>query len=132
MKKVKLLLISTILLLTACTDKEKGKLDNRVKDYWTAKINQDFKTAYQFLSPGWKQNESQESFTMRMKASRVKWLTVKLEKKECVQIDLCKVYVNIGYEYKFGGAISNTISIESIVKENWILKENVWYNVPEK
>ncbi|HPI95728.1 MAG TPA: hypothetical protein PK055_08050 [Gammaproteobacteria bacterium] len=132
MRNIKLLLISTILLLSACTDKEKGKLDNRVKDYWTAKINKDFKTAYQFLSPGWRKNEAETAYIKRMGFSKVKWLEANNVKKICSKESVCKVLVDIKYEYTFKGVGGEKIEVESTQEENWIMKENVWYNVPTK
>lgn len=134
MNKFKLftLALSTILLLSACQDTKKGKLDNRVLDYWHAKINRDFKTAYQFLSPGWKSNESEEAYIRRMNQVRIKWLGVKINNKKCSQENLCSLIVGISYEYRFKGVGGKKMTVDSSVKENWIMKDNVWYHVPVK
>ena len=88
MNKLKLLIaILPITFLTASIDQEKNKLDNRVLDYWNYKIDKNFKDAYEFVSPGWKQNEDVISFEQRMNTSSVNWTDAKINKKECSQKD---------------------------------------------
>ena len=134
MNKIKstVLIMVAALLLTACQDKEEGKLDNRIIAYWNFKINKDFKNAYQFLSPGWKSNESELSYSVRMGMSRVKWLGVQVISKNCKQIDLCKVKVEIEYEYQFKGVGGQEMRVKTGLDENWIMKENTWYHVPSE
>ncbi len=126
------MVLLTIFLITACKDSEKSKLDNRAIDYWNYKINKDFKSAYQFLSPGWKTNESELAYEQRMGGSKANWLNVKLKSKQCSQTDLCSVTVLVEYEYKFRGAVSRKMKVESSVSENWIMKDNIWYHIPVK
>ena len=128
--KLTLLLITATLLLTACQDKEAGKLDNRVVTYWNYKINKDFNNAYKFLSPGWKKNESESQYNQRLMDSKVDWISVKLIDKKCKQNNLCQVNLAIEYEYSFRGSFGDKIKVPSTVAENWIMKDNVWYNVP--
>jgi len=132
MNKIKLtiLLITTAVLLTACQDKEAGKLDNRVLAFWNFKISKDFKSAYQFLSPGWKINEKESVYTLRMGMSKVKWIDAKIKDKECKQTDLCIVRMTIDYEYQFKGVTSEKMVVSTTLSENWIMKDNVWYNLP--
>lgn len=118
--------------MSACEKDESGKLDNRVVDFWNFKIDRNFAEAYDFLSPGWKSNENQESFIRRMSISAVKWTSVKLLSKKCRQKDLCVIKVEIGYEYQFRGAVSEKMQVETTLAENWIMKDNIWYNIPIK
>lgn len=128
--KLTLMLMTATLLLTACQDKEEGKLDNRVIAYWNFKINKDFTNAYKFLSPGWKKNESELQFTQRLMDSKIDWISVKLKDKKCQKNNLCQVNVIIEYEYSFRGSFGDKIKVPSTIQENWIMKDNVWYNVP--
>jgi hypothetical protein len=132
MNKIKLtiVLMTTILLLTACDDKESGKLENRVLDFWNLKIEKDFKTAYQFLSPGWKSTESELSYASRMSMSRANWLNVHIKSKKCSQTDLCEVNVEIEYEFRFRGVGGKDMIVKTDLTENWIMKNNIWYHVP--
>ncbi len=119
-------------MLTACEDQEKNKLDNRVIGYWNLKINRDFKQAYKFLSPGWRANENELAYAQRMTKSVAKWQAVKLIDKQCTQKNLCKITVNIEYEYRFPGMGGQKMTVDTDLHENWILKNNVWYIVPIK
>ena len=40
--------------------------------------------------------------------------------------------MEITYEYRFKGAGGELMKVESSLKENWIMKDNVWYFVPVK
>jgi hypothetical protein len=134
MNKIKTisLICVTLVWMTACVDKEKNKLDNRVIDFWNAKINKDFKKAYQFLSPGWKMNEDEKSYIQRMAASKIKWLNVDINDKKCREEDLCQISLTIEYEYQFRGAFSEKIKVPTNLEENWIMEDNTWYFVPEE
>lgn len=129
LKTISLIFI-TLIWMTACVDQEKNKLDNRILDFWNAKINKDFKAAYQFLSPGWKINESEKSYIQRMSVSKVRWINAKNKNKNCSSVDICKVIVSIEYEYQFRGAFSEKLTVPSDIEENWIMKDNIWYFVP--
>lgn len=130
--KLTIILIAASLLMTACEDQEKNKLDNRVIDFWNHKIERDFSAAHKFLSPGWKKNESEVSFIQRMNRSTVSWLNVKIKEKQCSEKYLCTVIVGVEYEYQFKGSMGEKIRVPSQVTEKWLMKDNIWYNVPIK
>jgi len=125
-------LLISMSILSSCMDTEKNKLDNRVIDYWTYKINKDYEAAYEFLSPGWKGNEDREAYALRMKNSTIDWKNVKIVDKICSETYLCEVSVEIEYEYMFKEAVGKKVLMPSTLKENWLMKDNIWYNVPIK
>lgn len=129
--KLLILMIANVIFLSACVDKEKGKLDNRVYDFWKFKIESRFDKAYEFLSPGWRSNEPVESYSLRVSKSKVKWLEAKVDKKDCKQKDYCIVTVLIKYSFRPKHA-KKAMIVESPVKENWLLKNNTWYLVPKQ
>ena len=133
MNKIRLITILTIIsIVSGCVDSAKSKLDNRVLDYWNYKISQNYEAAYEFLSPGWKNNEDQEAYAQRMKSSRVNWKTVKILNKKCSETYICNVTVVIEYEYMFKEAMGNKILMPSTLKENWLMQDNSWYHTPVK
>ena len=119
-----------MVLLSACVDKEKGKLENRVLDFWKYKIEKRFDKAYDFLSPGWRTTESVESYALRVGKSKIKWISAKVDKKSCKQKDYCIVTVLITYSFKPKHAKKEMV-VESPIKENWLLKNNTWYQLPK-
>lgn len=124
------IVLATMLIMTACMDSEKNKLDARAADYWKYKVNHEYKKAYEFLSPGWRKTDSIVAYEQKMITSKVKWLGAAVSKKECSQPDLCVVTMAITYEYQFKATDSNKVKVESTVKETWLLKGNVWYHLP--
>ncbi|MFK5855707.1 MAG: hypothetical protein QM503_06215 [Bacteroidota bacterium] len=134
MNKVNLTIVLTMLFfMSACVDKEKNKLDNRVIDFWHHKINKNFDKAYDFLSPGWKSNESKDSYQVRLKQSQIKWLSSKIKEKTCSETYLCTVTLDIEYEFIFKGTMTGSkIVVPSQVTEKWLMKDNIWYFVPSE
>lgn len=130
MFKLTIMIVMTAIILSSCMDTEKNKLTNRAETYWDFKVNKDFKSAYNFLSPGWKKSDSELAYIQRMSVSKVSWLSSKLSKKDCSQPDLCQVTMTIEYEYmsKLSGA--KKIKVESSINETWIMKDNIWYHLP--
>ena len=126
-----IMIVIATLLMTSCGDEEKGKLDNRIKDYWSAKINKDFKTTYQFLSPGWRKNESEEAYIRRVSKTAVNWLGIEVKEKKCKAVNLCDVIIQVEYEYQFKGAMSQKMNVASEIDETWLMKDNVWYHIPK-
>ena len=124
--------MATAFFLTACQDKEAGKLDNRALAFWDLKIKGDYKSAYELLSPGWRSNESLGSFQSRMAQSKVKWISANIKNKTCSQKNVCKIGMIIEYEYQFAAAFSKKMKISTKLEENWIMKDNVWYLVPNE
>jgi hypothetical protein len=129
--KIILLLVTTAFLMTACVDKEKNKLDNRVKDYWEAKIAKDFKKSYTFLTPGWRKTENEDVYSNRLSDINIKWMSMEFKSKTCTKPTVCSVGVLIKYSYKFPTGGGN-IETDTVIKENWLLIDNVWYNLPKK
>ena len=128
--KIVLLILAVSLMMTACEDQEKNKLDNRVIDYWKFKIDRNFKEAYKFLSPGWRATESEIAYAQRMSQSTISWKDVKMEGKNCTQKDLCVVTVSITYDYSFKAVGGKLMTVETDLDETWIMKNNIWYHVP--
>ncbi len=130
--KIALLIVAVSLVMTACEDQEKNKLDNRVRDSWKNKIEKNYKEAYKFLSPGWRTTENENAFIQRMNMAKIKWLNAKIKNKICTQKDVCEVELLIDYEYQFKGSFADKLAVTTAVKENWIMKDNKWYHVPAK
>ncbi|VAW34918.1 hypothetical protein MNBD_GAMMA01-2179 [hydrothermal vent metagenome] len=127
-----ILILTATLSMTACVDSEKDKLDNRIIEFWNYKINNDFNKAYEFLSPGWRSSEDKESYVRRMSRSVVDWLGIKIKDKKCSEKYLCVVVLEIEYEYHFKGTMAGKIRIPSDIRETWLMKDNIWYYVPNK
>lgn len=133
MNKLKItLLLIPILILSACVDNEKNKLENRVKDYWNFKISKNYKEAYNFLTPGYKKTESIEEYQLRLSSNKVNWLEYSLANKKCEQTDICTVNIDVVYEYYMPTAQHTKITVPSSISETWLMKDNVWYYFPKK
>jgi hypothetical protein len=133
MNKIKLvLIILSFLTLSACVDTEKNKLDNRVKDFWKFKIDKKFNESYEFLSPGWKKTENVNAYVERLNRSKVNWIKADLIEKKCSETTICDVVIKLSYEYQFKGVASEMVNVDTKITEKWIMKSNIWYNLPKE
>ncbi|WP_395374391.1 hypothetical protein [Marinicella sp. W31] len=129
--RVSLLLLSSLLVLAACSSQEQT-LEEKAVARWEHLIKGEFNLAYEYLTPGYRQTENVESYGLRMGASQVEWQEVTYEKKECEDENLCVVHVNIQYLYVMPVAGGKEMVQTTTIRENWIKKDDGWYYLPKK
>jgi len=92
----------------------------RAQARWDAVIRSDFKTAYEYLSPGSRQVHSYDSFAGRMNPGF--WKEAKVKRAECSQPDVCEVVADITYVFQ-GSRIA------TLLRENWTRSDGKWWYV---
>lgn len=98
----------------------KAAVQDRAQKRWDAMVAGDFKTAYQFLSPGLREANSYESWSGSLNAGF--WKEAKVRRAECESQDLCTVVSDVTYEHQ--GRRINTP-----VRESWIRVDGQWWFV---
>jgi len=95
-------------------------LKERAQARWDAMVNSDFKTAYQYLSPGSRAVLTAEAYAGSLKAGF--WKAAAVEKVICAAPDVCDAIMSI--EYEFRGS-----RIKTPLKETWIKEGSSWWFV---
>jgi len=125
------LVIMAILLLAACKDTPED-LNKKAAARWQAIIDSDYEKAFEYFSPAYRKTEEYLSFALRMQKAklRVNWTDIKYMSKSCETENTCSVSLELSFTYHFEQRSQGSIETDSIIKENWILKDGKWYMVP--
>lgn len=119
------------ILLFGCSDTPKT-LEEKVVARWNFLISGDYTEAYEYLTPGYRQSETLDSYKSRIASSQITWQKSDFEKKECEDENLCVVFVRIEYMYLMPVAGGKEMVQSTTIRENWIKKEDEWYFLPKK
>lgn len=124
----KILVLSSLVVLSGCetlpTQPDVAKDPNklvvqRATERWQALIKGDLDQAYTYLSIGSRQTQPIDIYKAKIKPGL--WRAVEVKSSECDK-ELCKVQLELIYDYKdFKG-------IKTSIQESWIIENNnVWY-----
>lgn len=102
------------------------KVAVRAVERWEALIKGDYKKAYSYLSAGYQETQSEESY--QPGGGRVQWDSIKPGTISCVK-DVCNAVVFLDYTFRARsvGNISSTKRLE----EKWILSRGRWSYLPK-
>ncbi len=121
--------------LTACGDvKPSLTLEERVGQRAQARVDAmvsgDYKTAYNYYTPGYRSTVAQEDFIVRFKVSKVKWTGARLADVNCTD-GVCNARMDVDYfvdePLRGVSEFRNTRRIG----ETWIQVDDEWYFVDE-
>lgn len=128
------ILLMAIIGLSACavmqpkTDEE--HVLARAEQRQDALLKQDFKTAYQYMSPGYRQLNSLEQFTANY-IGVYSWVSSNVKNASC-EDDVCKVNVAIEYDAGLMMGTSRKPSAEKFLvprvnQETWFKLDDKWW-----
>ncbi len=108
----------------------KDVVASRAQARWDALIRGDLKTAYTYLSPGYRKAKSFERYK-RTIFGVGKWKSAQVGKVECLQPDVCRVWVNVGVRLQVPRRGEPIESVNPVL-ERWILRDGQWWYVPAR
>ncbi len=128
---LELSLLSGCAMLQPKTDDEQVALKAQARQ--DALLIYDYKTAYKFFSPGYRETHTYEQYVGR-KGGAVKRVSASVQSVACID-DLCNV--NIDLYYKYQGIIGFSAKASAkpnhrVNKEKWIKINNKWWLYSKK
>lgn len=128
------ILLMAIIGLSACavmqpkTDEE--HVLARAEQRQDALLKQDFKTAYQYMSPGYRQLNSLEDFKSDY-AGVYNWVSSEIKLAKCEE-DICKLNVQVNYDATYMMKVnpnktSEKFIIPNTVRETWFKLDDKWW-----
>ena len=123
---------SIVFLLASCSVKETvDDIDKKAIERWNALIEGDYKKAYSYIAPSYKQLEDFSAFSNRMNVAQlhITWNKVELNNKKC-EPEVCEVNLKLNYTYQFPKRSMGEATATTDVKENWIKSDEKWYYLP--
>ena len=92
----------------------------RAQQRWDALVKGDFKTVYEYLSPGSRAVLTSEGYASGLRVGF--WKAARVEKVMCEKPDVCDAILAL--EYDFRGS-----RIKTPLKETWIKEGSSWWYV---
>ena len=129
---IRLLVLSAILaLFTACatTAPTSETVGERAAARWQALLSEDFASAYEYLSPGYRSSVSIAQYQRTLLLTKVRWTGAKYIESDCEET-ICNVKISM--EFTIYGAVPGVKSFDSrqTIEESWVLINGNWYHVP--
>lgn len=122
-------LAAVLSAVVGCTDKASpDNVDRRAVERWNYLIARQAEKAYDYLSPGYRETKTRESYADAMNNRPVKWMEAKFKRKTC-DGDSCQVIVEVKYSVAVGGAPA--MESNSDQSETWIRVDGDWYFLPK-
>lgn len=106
-------------------------VQQRAQARWDALISEDYDSAYEYLTEGFRSTQSLNNYRFGIQTQRVSWKSAEVTGVEC-ELELCRVSVSI--EYSIHQPVPGVTDWNSTRKvfENWIRSDSGWYHLPTK
>ena len=120
-------------LLAACSEPEPPRepseiVAERAQARWDAMVQQDFKAAWAFYTPGFRQQLPAIDFTAEMNRRPVKWTAATVLKVNCALDEpRCEVRTRVDYEAPSSLPGVGTLKSKSGVTEIWLQIGGEWW-----
>jgi hypothetical protein len=101
-------------------------IEDRILARWQHMIDRDFDSAWEFYTPGFRQLNPRETFSVEMSARPVRWHAAELLDVECEQ-DRCIASLRVTVQPTAGPATLRHLHIPSETEETWLLLDGVWW-----
>lgn len=122
------LLAAAILALGACgpAPEPEQSLEERVVARWQHMIERDFKAAWAYYSPGFRQGTPQEDFARDMERRPIRWHGVEFISLEC-QEEVCRASVEVQYQPIGAPGEQSQMTLERVIEEQWVRQDDEWW-----
>ena len=99
----------------------------RAEQRWSLLIEGEFGQAYQYLSPGARELESESQYWRRLSQRRVQWVSAEVVSVDC-EDNLCEANIRVGYEIARALPGVPRMQAHNRVLERWVFRDGVWYH----
>lgn len=129
----RLFFLTVILSVSACAVMQPKTDEDRIIELaekrQAALLKHDFKTAYQYMSPGYRQLNSLEQFADNY-AGVYSWVSSDVLDASCEE-DICKVnvevVVDLGLMQGTRAPVSEKVLVPRVNRETWLKLDNKWW-----
>ena len=104
----------------------------RVVERWQNVIASDWRSAYQFLTPGARRVQSYEDYAQRMGQAQIKWKNARVAKITCEDAETCHAQVELDIEVNVPGMGASKVSTLTVVEESWLASDGGWFYLPSQ
>jgi len=128
-----LAILLAAMLLTACAavGSKTESIEARANARWAALFDGDIKTAYGYLTPGFRSSVSLEQYQRSIAVSQVRWTSAKYVSSKCDEAR-CDVKMLVTITVKNAVPGVKSFDAKDYIDETWILVDGKWFMVPEE
>ena len=131
--KATVFLCAAVLLLAGCrsgedADAKPQTVEERAQARWDRMVERDFAGAWEYFTPGFRQQYQQDVFANDMQNRPVQWLGAEVLGATCESEDKCEVTVSVNYRTQAPGLRSN-MEVTRELKDEWIRLDGQWWYV---
>ncbi len=123
------------LLLAACSKPDRPPEDvvaERAQARWDAMVAQEFQRAWEYYSPGFREQTEPAVFEVQMSQRPVRWDSAELVEVECPQPEKCTARFRVGYTAVGAPGQLAGLQNERSIRETWVrLQDEWWYSALE-
>jgi len=128
--------VSLLFFLSACatTSSElepEDLLQDRAQARWDALVARDFETAYEYLTPGYKQQQTVVNYAVSMSGRPVIWTSGNVREVVCENEQKCTVRTDVGYRIPGGPTGINNMRMSRVIDETWLKLAGEWWYSPD-
>lgn len=107
------------------------QVEKRAKSRWEALIAQDVDKAYQYLTPGFRQVNTLDTYKASRRAGGVAlWKSADVESVKCEE-SICTVKLKLTYIYMGSVGALQGQELSTTLTEKWILSDGDWWFLSE-
>lgn len=125
-----LLTMSLIGCQTVPSDPE-ASLRIRVLGYFDALEEQDYRTAYEYLTPGYRSAHSVLEY-VQLHRPPGRHSEPEIQQIECPSADVCEVMVASRFEFDKSVHPVGGLIVPMQTSDRWLVSEGMWYLVPKR
>jgi hypothetical protein len=107
----------------------KAELKQRAIERWALLIASRGADAFDYLSPGYQKSHDKVKYGNDMNSRPVRWFRATLDHIDCKSEASCEATLLVDFRVRMSAGMGVTESF-SIVKEQWIATDGVWYHLP--
>lgn len=135
---VRCLLLAT--LLSGCASAPSTKapatpeeaVAQRAELRWQALIEARWADAYAFLTPGYREAHTLESYQGNFANAQIEWKAARVTDVNCDLPERCTAGVQVDFEVKGGMAGMAKVESSHRLEETWLLAGDGWHHLPRR
>ncbi|WP_376692648.1 hypothetical protein [Wenzhouxiangella sp. EGI_FJ10409] len=137
MSDIRAATISAILLsamvLAGCQQEAEQRpapevVKERAQARWDALVDEEFATAWDYYTPGFRQMAPRDDFEADMGARPVQWNAASVISVECQEEDSkCEVLTEVTYQPSGGPKELQSVEVTRDLREEWLFMDGQWW-----
>ena len=123
-----LTLLALVIIGSGCAPEPEDTAAMRADARWRLVLARDYETAWEYLSPGFRETTQRFDYARDRSARPFSFLSAEVISEECEE-DICKIKVLVGYRAIAAPAGMGRMNLSRELEETWIRVDGTWWMV---